>query len=152
MSTVLILVAGASAFADYVTFQQIATRITEAIVNFTDNPIIFLLLINCFLLVVGCILEIISAMLILMPIFTVIVPQFHIDMTHFALIFIINLGIGYITPPVGINLYMIMALTGENLLSVCRAVIPTLLILIAVLFLVTYVPAISLSLPRLLGM
>jgi TRAP-type C4-dicarboxylate transport system permease large subunit len=87
-----------------------------------------------------------------MPIFTVIVPQFHIDMTHFALIFVVNLGIGYLTPPVGVNLYMIMALTKENLISVCKAVLPTFLILLIMLLLITYIPAISLFLPRLFGM
>ena len=152
LASVLILVAGASAFADYVTFQQIAVKIAEAIGDFTKDPFIFLLLINGFLLIVGCILEIMSAMLILMPIFAIVVPQYHIDMTHFALIFIVNLGIGYLTPPVGLNLYMIMALTGENLIFVCKAVIPTLLILIVMLLIITYVPAISLFLPRLFGM
>jgi C4-dicarboxylate transporter DctM subunit len=152
LASVLILVAGASAFADYVTFQQIAIKIAEAIVNFTKDPFVFLLLINGFLLIVGCILEIMSAMLILMPIFAIVVPQYHIDMTHFALIFIVNLGIGYLTPPVGLNLYMIMALTGENLIFVCKAVIPTLLILVVMLLIITYVPAISLFLPRLFGM
>jgi tripartite ATP-independent transporter DctM subunit len=152
LATILILVAGASALAEYITFQQIAMRIAEGISNFTQNPYLFLLLINVFLLIVGCILEIMSAMLILMPIFAVLVPQFHIDMTHFALIFIINLGIGYITPPVGINLYMVMALTGENLLFVSRAVFPTLLILFVILMIITYVPDICLFLPRIFGM
>jgi C4-dicarboxylate transporter DctM subunit len=148
LATILILVAGASALAEYVTFQQIAVRIAEGIGNLTSSSYVFLLLINVFLLIVGCILEIISAMLILMPIFTVLVPQFHIDMTHFALIFIVNLGIGYMTPPVGINLYMVMALTGENLLYVSKAVIPTLIILFGILMVITYFPEISLFLPR----
>jgi C4-dicarboxylate transporter DctM subunit len=152
LATILILVAGASALADYVTFEQIAMNIAEAIVRMTDNPIHFLLLINLFLLLVGMILEIMSAMLILMPIFVVIVPQYHIDLTHFAVVFIFNLGIGYITPPVGLNLYLIMALTRENLFYVCKAVAPTMLILFIVLILVTYVPAISLFLPNLFGM
>jgi tripartite ATP-independent transporter DctM subunit len=152
MASVLILVAGASTLADYVTFEQVATKIMESVVSLTNDPFYFLLLINGFLLIVGCLLEIISAMLILMPIFTVIVPQFHIDMTHFALIFIVNLGIGYLTPPVGINLYLVMALTKESLYVVCKSVLPTLLILLVMLFVITYVPAISLFLPRLFGM
>ena len=90
-------------------------------------------------------------MLILMPIFAVIVPQFHIHMTHFSLIFVVNLGIGYLMPPVGVNLYMVMALMGENLIFVCKAVVPTLLILIVMLLIITYVSAISLFLPRLFG-
>jgi tripartite ATP-independent transporter DctM subunit len=152
MASVLILVAGASALADYVTLEQVAVKIMDSIVRITDNQYYFLLLVNGFLLIVGCLLEIISAMLILMPIFAVIVPQFHIDITHFSLIFILNLGIGYLTPPVGINLYLVMSLTGESLYSVCKAVVPTLLILIVMLLLVTYVPEISLFLPRLFGM
>jgi C4-dicarboxylate transporter DctM subunit len=152
VATILLLVAGASALADYVTFQQIAMNIAEAIVDFTENPIYFLMLINVFLLLVGCVLEIMSAMLILMPIFVVIVPEYNIDLTHFAIIFIVNLGIGYITPPVGINLYLIMALTGESLIFVSRAVLPTMVILFFILILVTYVPSISLFIPRLLGM
>ena len=152
VATILLLVAGASALADYVTFQQIAMNIAEGIVNFTENPIYFLMLINVFLLLVGCVLEIMSAMLILMPIFVVIVPEFNIDLTHFAIIFIVNLGIGYITPPVGINLYLIMALTGESLIFVSRAVAPTMIILFLILILVTYIPSISLFIPGLLGM
>ncbi len=152
MASILILVAGASVLADYITFEQVATKIAEAMVSVTNDPFYFLLLVDAFLLIVGCLLEIISAMLILMPIFAVIVPQFHIDMTHFAIIFIVNLGIGYLTPPVGINLYMVMALTGESLGYVTRAVVPTVLILLFMLLLITYVPAISLFLPRLFGM
>jgi len=152
LATILILVAGASALADYVTFEQIAMNIAQAIVNLTDSPVYFLILINLFLLLVGMVLEIMSAMLILMPIFVVIVPQYHIDLTHFALIFIFNLGIGYITPPVGLNLYLIMALTRENLFFVCRAVAPTMLILFLVMVVITYVPSISLFLPELFGM
>ena len=73
-------------------------------------------------------------------------------MTHFSLIFVVNLGIGYLTPPVGVNLYKVMALTGENLVSVCKSVVPTLLILVVMLLIITYVPAISLFLPRIFGM
>ena len=152
VATILLLVAGASALADYVTFQQIAMNIAESIVNFSENPIYFLMLINVFLLLVGCVLEIMSAMLILMPIFVVIVPEYGIDLTHFAIIFIVNLGIGYITPPVGINLYLIMALTKVNLIFVSKAVLPTMLILFIILLIITYVPAISLFLPGLLGL
>jgi len=110
------------------------------------------MLINVFLLLVGCVLEIMSAMLILMPIFVVIVPEYGINLTHFAIIFIVNLGIGYITPPVGINLYLIMALTKESLIFVSKAVLPTMLILFIILLAITYIPAISLFLPGLLGL
>jgi tripartite ATP-independent transporter DctM subunit len=152
MATILILVAGASALADYVTLEQVAIKICEGITRIADSQFLFLLLVNGFLLIVGCLLEIISAMLILMPIFTVIVPEYHVNITHFSVIFILNLGIGYLTPPVGINLYMVMSLTGENLYSLCKAVAPTLLILIAMLAIITYVPEVSLFLPRLFGM
>jgi C4-dicarboxylate transporter DctM subunit len=152
VAAILLLVAGGATFADYITFQQIPSAIAHSISNFTESPLLFLILINIFLLVVGMFLDIMSAMLILMPIFITIVPEFGINITHFAVIFILNLGIGYITPPMGLNLFMVMALLDSNLTEVARAVLPCFLILLVVLFLITYLPSISLFLPQLFGM
>jgi len=94
-------------------------------------------------------MDIISATLILTPIFLPLLHKFGIDTMHFGLLMTINLGIGYCTPPLGVSLYISGAVADRDLLYVTRAVIPTLLIQTAILFLLTYWPDLVLWLPRL---
>lgn len=148
-ATLLIIVAGASVFGEYLTFEQIPNKIANAVVSSIDSPWVFLLAVNILLLVIGMFMDIISATLILTPIFLPLLKQFGVDTMHFGLLMTINLGIGYCTPPLGVSLYIAGATVNRDLVYVSRAVIPFLLIQIAILLLLTYWPGLVLFLPRL---
>ncbi len=148
-ATLLIIVAGASVFGEYLTFEQIPDKIANAVVANLQSPWAFLLAVNILLLVIGMFMDIISATLILTPIFLPLLSQFGIDTMHFGLLMTINLGIGYCTPPLGVSLYISGAVVDRDLLYVSRAVMPFLLIQIAILMLLTFWPDLVLLLPRL---
>lgn len=148
-ATLLIIVAGASVFGEYLSFEQIPSKIASVVVENISSPWVFLLSVNILLLVIGMFMDIISATLILTPIFLPLLSDFDINTMHFGLLMTINLGIGYCTPPLGVSLYITGAVADRNLLFVSRAVMPFLLIQIAILLLLTYWPDIVLFLPRL---
>jgi C4-dicarboxylate transporter DctM subunit len=148
-STLLVIVAGASVFGEYLTFEQIPDKIANAVVASIQSPWVFLLAVNILLLLIGMFMDIISATLILTPIFLPLLAKFGIDTMHFGLLMTINLGIGYCTPPLGVSLYISGATVNRNLLYVSRAVMPFLLIQIAILLLLTFWPDLVLLLPRL---
>jgi len=148
-ATLLVIVAGASVFGEYLTFEQIPDKIANAVVSSIQTPWVFLLAVNVLLLVIGMFMDIISATLILTPIFLPLLGKFGIDTMHFGLLMTINLGIGYCTPPLGVSLYITGAVADKSLLYVSRAVLPFLFIQIAVLLLLTYWPDLALVLPRL---
>ncbi len=149
-ATLLIIVAGASVFGEYLTFEQIPGKIASVVVANISSPIVFLLSVNVLLLIIGMFMDIISATLILTPIFLPLLEKFGISTMHFGLLMTINLGIGYCTPPLGVSLYISGAIVNKNLLYVSRAVMPFILIQIAILLLLTFCPDIVLFLPRLI--
>lgn len=148
-ATLLIIVAGASVFGEYLTFEQIPNKIATAVVSSIDSPWVFLLAVNILLLVIGMFMDIISATLILTPIFLPLLSQFGIDTMHFGLLMTINLGIGYCTPPLGVSLYIAGATVNRDLVYVSKAVMPFLLIQIVILLMLTFWPDLVLLLPRL---
>jgi C4-dicarboxylate transporter DctM subunit len=149
-ATLLIIVAGASVFGEYLTFAQIPDKVANAVVSNITNPWVFLLAVNVLLLVIGMFMDIISATLILTPIFLPLLHKYGINTLHFGLLMTINLGIGYCTPPLGVNLYIASAVADRNIIYITRAVLPFLLIQIGLLMLYTYWPELVLFLPKLL--
>ncbi|WP_432822083.1 TRAP transporter large permease [Trichloromonas sp.] len=149
-ATLLVIVAGASVFGEYLTFEQIPDKIANAVVGNIQSPWVFLLAVNILLLVIGMFMDIISATLILTPIFLPLLAKFGIDSMHFGLLMTINLGIGYCTPPLGVSLYITGATVNRDLLYVSRAVLPFLVIQILLLLLFTYWSDLILLLPRLI--
>lgn len=149
-ATLLIIVAGASVFGEYLTFEQIPGKIAAVVVDNISSPYLFLLVVNLLLLCIGMFMDIISATLILTPIFLPLLSKFGIDTMHFGMLMTINLGIGYCTPPLGISLYISGALVHRDIIYVTRAVLPFLLLQILVLLLLTFQPDIVLFLPRLI--
>ncbi|MCK4690850.1 MAG: TRAP transporter large permease subunit, partial [Desulfuromonadales bacterium] len=143
-----IIVAGASVFGEFLTFEQIPGKIANAVVDSISSPWVFLLAVNILLLVIGMFMDIISATLILTPIFLPLLNKFGIDTMHFGLLMTINLGIGYCTPPLGVSLYISGAMVNRDLLYVSRAVMPFLLIQITILMVLTFWPDLVLLLPR----
>ncbi len=147
-ATLLVIVAGASVFGEYLTFEQIPGQIANAVVDNIRTPWVFLLAVNILLLIIGMFMDIISATLILTPIFLPLLSRFGIDTMHFGLLMTLNLGIGYCTPPLGVSLYISGAVADRDLIYVSKAVIPFLLIQVAILLLLTFWPDLVLFLPR----
>lgn len=148
-ATLLVIVAGASVFGEYLTFEQIPNKIATAVVSQIQSPWVFLITVNIMLLLVGMFMDIISATLILTPILLPLLPSFGIDTMHFGLIMTINLGIGYCTPPLGVSLFIAGAAVDRNLVYVSKAVMPFILIQILILLILTYWADLVLWLPRL---
>ena len=150
-ATLLIIVAGASCFGRLLTLENIPGRITEAVLSTITDPIVFLLAMNILLLVVGMFMDIISATMILGPVFLPMLNAFNVDWMHFGLIMTVNLAIGYCTPPMGVSLYITGAIANRDLIYVSKAVIPFIIIQLAVLFFMTYMPEAVLWLPDIMG-
>lgn len=148
-ASLLVIVAGASVFGEYLTFEQIPDKIANAVVANIQSPWVFLLAVNILLLIIGMFMDIISATLILTPIFLPLLARFGVDTLHFGLLMTVNLGIGYCTPPLGVSLYISGAVVDRDLLYVVRAVLPFLLIQLAILMVLTFWPDLVLLLPRL---
>ena len=149
-SMILFLIGAASVFGWMLTVQQIPNMIVSAIKGITSSPQVVLLLINLALLVAGALLDNVAAITLLSPVLVPLVKAYGIDPTFFGIIMIINLSIGQITPPIGMNLFVSANIANVKLEAVIKQVIPFLLVLIVDLFLFTYVPGIVNFLPDLL--
>ncbi len=149
--SIMIIVAAASLFGWITAREQAPQIVAEAILGWTDNPYVFLLLVNVFLLLVGMLLEPVSALLITVPVLLPAAVHFEVSPLHLGVVMILNLVIGLLTPPVGLVLYVLGAVSGAPFSRVVRGVLPFLVVLILTLLLVTFVPAVSLWLPRALG-
>ncbi|RKQ96970.1 C4-dicarboxylate transporter DctM subunit [Kushneria sinocarnis] len=153
LSVVLMfIIANAMLFAHVLTTEQIPQTITRWVVEQGFSPITFLLVLNVLLLVAGSFMEPSAIILILAPILFPIAMQLGIDPIHLGVIMVVNMEIGLLTPPTGLNLFVASAVTGQPLTTVIRAVAPWLILMFAFLMLVTYWPALSLGLPNWLGM
>ena len=146
--TTMVIIGCATAFTRILTIEKIPDTITTGILNFSDNMIVILLLINLLLLVVGCFMDTTPAMMVLSPILLPIAMQFGVDPIHFGLIMVVNLAIGFITPPLGINLFVAARVGGSSLETVCSGIIKFILVMILDLLLITFIPGISMILPN----
>ena len=146
----MFIVANALLFAHVLTTERIPQTIAEHIVAAGMAPWMFLLVVNIILLVAGNFMEPTGIILILAPIFFPIATELGIDPIHLGIIMVVNMEIGMITPPVGLNLFVTSGITGMSLVQVTRAALPWLSVLLVFLLLVTYIPQISLFLPGLL--
>ena len=145
---ILTLLAGALTFNWLLTSQQIPTQLAQFTLRHIHSPWMFLLMVNVLLLVLGCVMDSVSAVLVLAPLFADTLQAYHIDYVHFGIVMILNMEFGMLTPPFGLNLFVAMGISGERMEEVGRAVLPFLLLLLASLFAITYVPDISLFLPK----
>jgi tripartite ATP-independent transporter DctM subunit len=148
-ATVMFIVAAASIFGWLLT----ATRVTDAVaawvLAFTHSPWVFLLLVNLLMLFVGCFLEPTAAILILVPVLMPVVQQLGIDPVHFGLVMVLNLMIGLLHPPMGMVLFVLARVANLSIEKTTMAILPWLVPLLLSLLLITYIPSISLWLPRL---
>lgn len=150
-ATVLLVIGSAAMFGWVLTISQAPQKLGQLILEFTDNPYIFLICINFLLFFAGMFLDAGPAILILGPILGPTVLQFGIDPIHFACVMCLNLSIGLATPPFGLVLFATSTIGKVPIGKLVRAMLPFWLAQIVVILLVTYIPAISLTLPRALG-
>ncbi|MDR1495866.1 MAG: TRAP transporter large permease [Clostridiales Family XIII bacterium] len=135
-----------TSFAAYLSMEQVPGKLMDFVLSLTDNKIIFLLIINVLLLVLGCIIDNIPAAIILSPILMPAMLQFGVDPIHFGVFMTINLMIGLITPPYGCNLFVASAVAHVKMEKMLKYLLPFFIALIAILLIVTYIPAVSLVL------
>lgn len=150
-AVVLLLVGAAMAFKTVVSLSHAPETLAAMILSVSDNPLILLFLINLLLFIVGMFLDAGPAIIILGPILGPIFVSMGIDPVHFAIIMSVNLTVGLATPPMGLVLFVASSVSGERVESIARAIMPFLMVEIATIFLVTYFPAISMTIPRLTG-
>ncbi len=148
-SVILMLIGFAQVMGWLLAIEQLPLRIGETILGATDDRHVFLLLVVVFLLVVGCFMEATPSKIILLPLLLPIIDSLGIDRVHFGLILTLALLIGITTPPLGIGLYVMVGISGLPMERLALAVLPLLIPLVAVLLLITYVPALTLWLPNL---
>ena len=141
---IIVILAVALGFTGYLVDEQIPNKILAYLNQLTENRYVFLAGLNVFLLIVGCIMDVFSAIIIVVPIMVPIALKYGIDPIHLCIIFMVNLEIGFSTPPVGINLFITSLKFHKPLTLIYRSSIPYLLLLLGVLMVITYVPAISL--------
>lgn len=146
--TTMVIIGCATAFTKILTIEKIPDTISQGIMGVTDNMIIVLILINILLLIVGCFMDTTPAMMVLAPILLPIAVEFGLDPIHFGIIMVVNLAIGFITPPLGINLFVAARVGRSNLETVCSGIIKFIIVMIIDLLLITFIPAISMALPN----
>jgi tripartite ATP-independent transporter DctM subunit len=152
VTIVMILIGFAAAFGAVMTYMQLPTRITEFFTSLSDNKYVILMYLNVMLLLIGTLMDMAPIILILTPVLLPVSNSLGLDPVHFGMIMMVNLGIGLITPPVGSVLFVASAVSKQKIETVVRAMLPFYGMLLVVLGMVTYIPAISLWLPRVLGM
>mgnify|MGYP000261705023 CR=1 FL=1 len=150
VGNVLIIVGTATTLGRVFTVENLPNLLANSIGQI-QSKIVVLLIINLLLLVVGCLMETAAAIMILAPILLPVVTAFGINPIHFGMVMVLNLAIGMITPPVGCNLFVAAGLAKLDFMKLVKAVLPFLIVMIIGLVLVTYIPNITLLLPKLLG-
>ncbi|WP_299408518.1 TRAP transporter large permease [uncultured Roseobacter sp.] len=150
-AVVLLLVGAAMAFKTVVSLSHAPEAMAEFVLGLTSDPLILLFLINLLLFIVGMFLDAGPAIIILGPILGPIFVSLGVDPIHFAIIMSVNLTVGLATPPMGLVLFVASSVSGERVETISKAILPFLAVEIVVIFLITYIPAISMTVPRLTG-
>jgi C4-dicarboxylate transporter DctM subunit len=140
---IMLIIGNAGLLGWLLTREQIPQQVAQSFISFSDSPIVFLLIVNVFLLVVGMFFETSASVIILAPILAPIAFQLGIDPIHFGIIMVVNLAIGMVTPPLGVNLFVAMQISKLRLENISKAVIPFLIVLIVNVLLISYIPQIS---------
>jgi C4-dicarboxylate transporter, DctM subunit len=148
---VLLILGVANGFTNYLVDAEIPAKMVEWTTRSIHAPWMFLLLLNLFLLVVGCLMDIYSAIVVVVPLIVPIGKEFGINPIHLGIIFLSNLELGYLTPPVGMNLFLSSYRFRKPMAEVTRSIIPMLLVLLVGVLLITYIPPLTTLLPRLFG-
>ena len=146
LGTLFPIVAVALSIKTILTIEGIPDQLANWVTSMTDSKITFLIAVNILLLLVGCLFDVISAILILAPLLLVPALSFGVDPIHLGIIMVINLEIGFLTPPLGLNLIVAMSAFRENFIEITKAVLPFVALILMVLLVVTFVPSVALFL------
>lgn len=144
VGSILVILAAAMGYTSYLIDAEIPNRLLGLIEQYISNRIVFLILLNLFLLAVGCMVDMFSALIVVVPLILPIAKSYDVHPIHLGMIFLTNLEIGYSTPPVGLNLFIASIRFEKPILKLYTASLPFLFILLLVLLIITYVPALSL--------
>lgn len=145
---VLLILGVALGFTNYLVDAQVPARAVEWTTHTIHSRIVFLLALNVFLLVVGCLMDIFSAIVIQVPLLLPLAAAFGVDPMHLGIIFLANLEVGYLTPPIGLNLLLSSYRFGKPIPQVLRSVLPIVLVMSIGVLLITYIPSLTTALPR----
>jgi tripartite ATP-independent transporter DctM subunit len=148
---ILLILSCAIAMTNYLIDAEVPLQILEWMKTYISSKYTFLLLLNVFLLVVGCLMDIFSALIVVVPLIVPVAMGFDVHPVHLGIIFLTNLEIGYLTPPVGLNLFISSYRFDQSIISLYLASLPYLLLLLLCLGIITYAPALSLLLLNLFG-
>jgi tripartite ATP-independent transporter DctM subunit len=140
---VLIILGVAMGLTSYLVDAQIPFKLLAWVQTFISSKFVFLLMLNIFLLVVGCMMDIFSAIIIVVPLITPLGAYFGIDPVHLAIIFIANLELGFLTPPVGINLFLSAYRFDENMPTIYKSTLPFFMVMLLSVLAITYIPILS---------
>ncbi len=140
VGAILLILCCALGLTNYLVDEEVPMKILEAMRTFITNKWVFLLVLNVFLLIVGCLMDIFSAIIVVVPLILPIAEQFGVNPLHLAVVFLTNLEIGYITPPVGINLFISSFRFNRPVLELYRVSIPFLFLMLLALLIITYIP------------
>jgi C4-dicarboxylate transporter DctM subunit len=148
VGAILLILGVALGFTGYLIQAQVPDHLITWVQSSVHSPLVFLLALNIFLLVVGCLMDIFSAIIVVVPLMVPLGTAFGIDPVHLGIIFLANLELGYLTPPVGMNLFLSSYRFNKPMPEVWKAIVPILLVLLAGVLLITYVPFMSTALPQ----
>jgi len=148
-SMVMLIIATASAFGLILTREMVPNTVANFLIDISNNKYVLLMMVNVMLLIVGTFMETNAAIIILAPIFYPVILKMGIDPIHFGVVMVVNLAIGMITPPLGVNLFVACGLTKLSIERIVNANWVYLIVSLLVLALITFVPVISLWLPNL---
>jgi len=149
-ASLLFILSCAMTFIWLLTVEQIPVRLAELIIDNVKERWLFLLAINGILLIIGGLMDIVTAVIVISPILIETLNRYNIDYVHFGIMMIINIECGFLTPPFGLNLFVSMAIMKRSLIDIGRSVLPYILLFLACLLVITYIPKLSLLLPDLL--
>jgi tripartite ATP-independent transporter DctM subunit len=147
---IMFIIATATAMGDIMTLEQIPQKLSTSLLGLTTNKYILLFLINLFLLFLGSILEGMPILIIMTPILVPLMQSLGVDLVHFGVVFCLAITIGIMTPPMAIGIFILVGITGCSFEEISRETVKFLIPLIIALFIITFIPAITLFLPNLL--
>ena len=140
------ILAASTAFSRVLTLMQVPQTVSSFILDNFHSPVVILLILNLFLLIVGMVMDTTPAILILTPILLPIVEAIGMDPIQFGVIMVVNLAIGFVTPPIGVNLFVASSLTDVPVMNIAKKAMPMIALFLMALLLITFIPAISLGL------
>jgi len=149
-AAIFVIIAVAGVFGYVITVLGVGVALIDFVVGLTKSPWVLLLLLNILFLIIGLFVDVTATMLVFAPLFAKVVAAYNIDPVHFAVVFVLNVSIGMMTPPYGLTMFLMLRIADITLIEFVRAMWPFLTALLVALFLITYIPAITLWLPNLL--